>query len=138
MATAPQQLAVETPTTLHSPRVTSIDVFRGLTMIVMIFVNDLAEVKGLPWWTYHAPGKVDAMTYVDMVYPAFLFILGMAIPLAVEQRLRKDPSQPRLWLHVALRSLSLLVLGLILANAGGGDPALIHMRPSVWALLALL
>jgi heparan-alpha-glucosaminide N-acetyltransferase len=137
MATAPQRLAVETPTTLRAPRVASVDIFRGLTMIVMIFVNDLAEVKGLPWWTYHAPGKVDAMTYVDMVFPAFLFILGMAIPLATEQRLRKNPSHPHLWLHVSLRSLSLLVLGLILANAGAGDPALIHMPKYIWAILAL-
>jgi predicted acyltransferase len=137
MATAPQQIALETPTTLKAPRVASVDIFRGLTMIVMIFVNDLAEVKGLPWWTYHAPGKIDAMTYVDMVFPAFLFILGMAIPLAVEQRLRKNPSHSHLWLHVFLRSLSLLILGLILANAGAGDPALIHMPKYIWALLAL-
>src|SRR5215469_10988354 len=109
MATTSQQLAAETAGTIQVPRVSSIDVFRGFTMIVMIFVNDLAEVKGLPWWTYHAPGKVDAMTYVDMVFPAFLFILGMAIPLAVEQRLRKNPSQSRLWRHVVMRSLSLLV-----------------------------
>jgi len=136
MATTAQP-GTETSTTVRAPRVLSIDVFRGLTMAVMIFVNDLSSVKGLPWWTYHAPGKAEAMTYVDMVFPAFLFILGMAIPLAIEQRLRKDPSHPRLWLHVVLRSISLLVLGLILANAGAGDPALIHMRPSIWALLAL-
>ncbi|RZU41887.1 DUF5009 domain-containing protein [Edaphobacter modestus] len=137
MATA--QLGTQTAvTTIQAPRVLSIDVFRGLTMIVMIFVNDLAEVKGLPWWTYHAPGNVDAMTYVDMVFPAFLFILGMAIPIAIEQRLRKIPSQSRLWLHVFLRSLSLLVLGLILTNAGAGDPALIHMPPGLWAILALV
>jgi predicted acyltransferase len=137
MATA--QLGTQTAaTTMQAPRVLSIDVFRGLTMIVMIFVNDLAAVKGLPWWTYHAPGKVDAMTYVDMVFPAFLFILGMAIPLAVEQRLRKVPSQSRLWLHVFLRSLSLLILGLILTNAGAGDPTLIHMPTNLWAILALL
>lgn len=137
MATA--QLGTQTAVrTLQAPRVVSIDVFRGLTMLIMIFVNDLAEVKGLPWWNYHAPGKVDAMTYVDMVFPAFLFILGMAVPLAIEQRLRKVPSEARLWQHVVLRSLSLLVLGLILANAGAGDPALIHMKPYLWAILALL
>ena len=56
---------------------------------------------------------------------------------SVEQRLKKNPSHPHLWLHVVMRSLSLLVLGLILANAGAGDPTLIHMKPSVWALLAL-
>ncbi|MBS1800464.1 MAG: DUF5009 domain-containing protein [Acidobacteria bacterium] len=125
-------------TTAQAPRVASIDVFRGLTMIVMIFVNDLASIKGLPWWTYHAPTRVDAMTYVDMVFPAFLFILGMAIPLATEQRLRKDPSVLRMWFHILLRSASLLVLGLILTNASAGDPALMHIGTRVWAIVALL
>ena len=69
--------------TIRAQRVASIDIFRGLTMTLMIFVNELAEVKGLPWWNYHAPAKVDAMTYVDMVFPAFLFILGMTIPIAL-------------------------------------------------------
>jgi heparan-alpha-glucosaminide N-acetyltransferase len=137
MATLAQP-ETQTSTTVRAPRVASLDIFRGLTMAIMIFVNDLASVKGLPWWTYHASGHVEAMTYVDMVFPAFLFIMGMAIPLAIEQRLRKDPSLPHLWGHILLRSFSLLVLGLILANAGAGDPALIHMSPSVWALIALL
>lgn len=78
------------------PRVLSIDIFRGLTMLVMIFVNDLAGVQGLPWWNYHIPSGVNGMTYVDVVFPAFLFIVGMAIPLAVERRLEKDPSIWRL------------------------------------------
>lgn len=136
MATA--QLGTQTAaTTIQAPRIASIDVFRGLTMLIMIFVNDLDAVKGLPWWTYHAPGSVNAMTYVDMVFPAFLFILGMAIPIAIEQRLRKITSQMQLWKHVVSRSFSLLVLGLILANAGAGDPARIHMKPYVWAIAAL-
>jgi heparan-alpha-glucosaminide N-acetyltransferase len=124
--------------TAHAPRVASIDVFRGLTMIVMIFVNDLAAIKGLPWWTYHAPGHVDAMTYVDMVFPAFLFILGMAVPIATEQRLRKDPSIVHLWGHILLRSFSLLVLGLILVNARDGDPARMPIDPALWPIIGLL
>src|ERR1700760_1439552 len=98
MATA--QIGSQTATTIQAPRVASIDIFRGLTMIVMVFVNDLASVKGLPWWNYHAPAKVDAMTYVDMVFPAFLFILGMTIPIALEHGLRKNSSIPALSLHV--------------------------------------
>ena len=68
-ATASTREAVQT--TAH--RVLSIDIFRGLTMAAMIFVNALAGVRGLPWWTYHAPAQVDVMTYVDMVFPFFLF-----------------------------------------------------------------
>jgi heparan-alpha-glucosaminide N-acetyltransferase len=118
-------------------RVVSIDIFRGITMAVMIFVNDLDSVHGLSKWTYHMPAKVDAMTYVDMVFPAFLFIVGMSLPLAVRQRLRQNPSVGRLWLHVTLRSVALLILGLILANVEHCDQARMHLSPYLWALLGL-
>src|SRR5208282_5373183 len=98
---------------VSAPRVVSIDIFRGLTMAVMIFVNKLADVPALPWWTYHAHAQENVMTYVDMVFPFFLFIVGMSLPLSVAQRLRRNPSVPTLWAHVAVRVLGLLVLGLI-------------------------
>jgi heparan-alpha-glucosaminide N-acetyltransferase len=118
-------------------RVASIDVFRGLTMMVMIFVNELAEVHGLPWWTYHAHAQQDVMTYVDMVFPFFLFIVGMSMPLAIERRLEQNPSQLALWRHIGLRALGLIVLGLILANAEKGDPARMGISQAAWALLGL-
>lgn len=128
-----------TGTTLApQPRIASIDIFRGLTMLVMIFVNDLAGVTGLPWWTYHAHEQQDAMTYVDMVFPFFLFIVGMSIPLAVARRLSRNRSYPALWLHVGLRSLGLIILGLILANAEKGDPSRMGLPQAAWALLGLV
>jgi heparan-alpha-glucosaminide N-acetyltransferase len=136
--TAAQVPLTDTTTVTAPSRLASIDIFRGLTMAVMIFVNDLDSVHGLPWWTHHAPAMVDVMTYVDMVYPFFLFIIGLSIPLAIKARLRKNPSLPALWLHVITRSASLIVLGLILANAEKGDPARIGFNPNFWAILALL
>jgi heparan-alpha-glucosaminide N-acetyltransferase len=124
-------------TLAHAPRIASIDIFRGLTMILMIFVNELAEIKGLPWWNYHAPALINVMTYVDMVFPAFLFILGMTIPIALERRLLKNSSMPQLWLHVILRTVALIALGLILANAEKGDRALMGIGKDLWAILAL-
>lgn len=115
-------------------RVLSIDIFRGLTMLVMIFVNDLAGVRGLPWWNYHIPSGVNGMTYVDVVFPAFLFIVGMAIPLAVERRLERDPSMWRLWRHILLRFAALAVLGIFIANWPKFDPALTGLSKSLWSL----
>jgi len=121
-----------------TPRIVSIDIFRGLTMAVMIFVNELSSVRGLPWWTYHAQAHVDVMTYVDMVFPFFLFIVGMSIPLSVAQRLKREDSLPALWMHVVLRALCLVILGLILANAEKGDSTRMGFSSSTWALLALI
>src|SRR5271167_2728 len=98
-------------------RLASIDIFRGLTMTLMIYVNEQSEVRGLPWWNYHMKANIDAMTYVDMVFPFFLFIVGLSLPIAIASRLKRNPSFPALWMHVALRTASLMTLGLILTNA---------------------
>ncbi len=118
-------------------RLASIDILRGLTMAVMIFVNELSGVRGLPWWTYHVKANVDAMTYVDMVFPFFLFIVGLSMPLAIASRLRRNPSLPALWMHVAVRTAALMAIGLVLANADDGDPSRMIVRPALWAILAL-
>ena len=126
------------PKRMAPSRVLSIDIFRGLTMAVMIFVNALSEVRGLPWWTYHAHAKDDLMTYVDMVFPFFLFAVGLSLPLSVAQRLKRNSSLWSLLAHVAVRVLGLIVLGEILANAEKADHARMGMSGSTWAFLALI
>jgi heparan-alpha-glucosaminide N-acetyltransferase len=138
MSAAGSVIAANQTAVATAPRIVSIDIFRGVTMAVMIFVNALSEVRGLPWWTYHAHAEQDLMTYVDMVFPFFLFIVGMSMPLSIAQRLKRNPSQAALWLHVAQRFLSLLVLGLILANAEKADSSRMAMSGNLWALLGLI
>src|SRR5512136_2578916 len=71
-------------------RVTSIDALRGLVVFTMIFVNDLAGASDtiVPAWMKHFHGR-SGMTFVDLVFPSFLFIVGMSLPLALGPRLRK-------------------------------------------------
>jgi heparan-alpha-glucosaminide N-acetyltransferase len=118
-------------------RVASVDIFRGMTILVMIFVNDLSEVKGLPWWTYHMPGHANAMTYVDMVFPFFLFIVGISLPLSVRHRLSKGDSSLQLWTHIVARSLSLVVLGVALANASKVNAQATGIGENLWLFLTL-
>jgi predicted acyltransferase len=56
-------------------RYLSIDVFRGLTVAVMIFVNTTGEYMGLPAWSHHA--KDYGLTYVDLVAPFFIFAIAL-------------------------------------------------------------
>jgi len=117
-------------------RIESIDIFRGITVIVMVFVNDLSGATGLPWWTYHMPENANGMTYVDVVFPAFLFIVGMSIPLAIQRRLAKGQSLGEIWGHILVRSLSLMTLGLFLANAEKIDPKWMGAHALLYTLLA--
>lgn len=119
---------------MANQRILSIDIFRGLTMLVMIFVNDLASVHGLPWWNYHLPADANGMTYVDMVFPTFLFIVGLSLPLAIDKRLRTGSSLRQLWVHILTRTAGLLVLGAGLANA----EKCTSMPPNLWGFLMVM
>lgn len=121
-----------------SGRVLSIDIFRGLTILVMVFVNDLAGVKGLPWWTYHIPPGEDGITYVDVVFPAFLFIVGMAIPLAIRKRQSKGDSILKIIYHSIVRALSLVIIGLLIMNGRELAPALSGISYALWNVLMFI
>ena len=105
-------------------RIDSVDVMRGLTILAMAFVNDLADfapVQGVPQWLRHMKAGVNGLTFVDMIIPIFMFILGISIPLALGKRLaREGGSSIRVFGHVLTRGVSLIIIGLFDANRGAG------------------
>lgn len=113
----------------------TIDILRGLTILVMIFVNDLAGVRDVPAWMKHVqPHDADGMTFVDVVFPAFLFIVGLSIPLALGKRLERGEPRGRAFRHVLARTGSLLLIGLFMVNAENiSNEGL--LRPALWSLL---
>lgn len=121
-----------------SSRVLSIDIFRGITILVMVFVNDLASVEGLPWWNYHIPPGQQGLTYVDVVFPAFLFIVGMAIPLAIENRKSKGDSMIQIVYHIVLRALSLVAIGLLIMNGRDMDSGATGISYTAWNVLMFI
>jgi predicted acyltransferase len=120
-------------------RIRTIDAFRGITILVMIFVNDVASVSRIPAWMKHMPANADAMTFVDIVFPAFLFIVGMSLPFAINNRLAKGDSLFKLQGHILWRTLGLLVLGVFMVNADSSFNAQATGMPvAVWSLLFYL
>lgn len=123
---------------MNNKRILSIDIFRGLTILVMIFVNDLASVEGLPWWTYHIPQGAYGLTYIDIVFPAFLFIVGMSIPIAIQKRLDDGLSKLILMKHVLIRTVSLAIIGLLIMNGRAMSPEMTGMSYSLWNVLMFI
>lgn len=97
-------------------RLTSIDILRALTMMLMIFVNDLWSLKNIPEWLGHVASGVDGIGLADVVFPAFLFIVGLSLPYAVNNRRRKGDSDVQLMWHILQRTFALLVMGVFLVN----------------------
>jgi heparan-alpha-glucosaminide N-acetyltransferase len=119
------------------PRLVSLDAFRGFVIVTMIFVYFLSGVDGIPYWAKHMPGDVDGYTFVDLVLPGFLFIVGVAIPLAIHDRLLRGESPALLLWHVTTRAAGLLFLGVLLVNVPVLSVEATGLSREAWFLLAL-
>ncbi len=122
---------------LRPPRVLSVDLLRGLDVLLMLFVNEMAGVTGTPAWLRHVPAYADGMTLTDVVFPAFLFITGLSIPLALGRRLRAGEPRRGVFRHVLARSASLIVIGVLMVNAEHGIAPGV-LSPHLWNVLMTL
>jgi predicted acyltransferase len=112
-------------------RLASVDALRGLTILLMIFVNDLGPAA--PSWMHHIePPNADGMTLADIVFPSFLVIVGVSIPLAIKRGLEPGPQRLAQLRHILTRTAGLLFMGVIELNSER-DRAL---GRSVWGTLA--
>ncbi|MCF0070105.1 DUF5009 domain-containing protein [Dyadobacter sp. CY261] len=99
-----------------SLRLDSIDVFRAVTMFLMIFVNDLWTLEDVPDWLEHSKAAEDAMGLSDVVFPGFLFIVGLSIPFAISNRKQKGDNNTLIIMHIAERTFALLLMGIFIVN----------------------
>lgn len=97
-------------------RFVSLDVFRGLTMAGMILVNNPGQ-----WGRENVYGPLlhaswHGWTPTDLVFPFFLFIVGVAMTFSFDRRLARGHSRLRLFEQVVRRTLIIFLLGLFLAG----------------------
>ncbi len=96
-----------------STRLVSLDVFRGLTMMGMTIVNNPGS------WSYVYPplrhAEWNGWTITDLVFPFFIFIVGVAIPYALGKRFESD-SREKIYLKIVKRAAVMFLLGLVLAG----------------------
>lgn len=115
-------------------RILTIDIMRGITLFLMLFVNDL-YMKNVPWWLGHTEADFDGMGLADWVFPGFLFMVGMAVPFAVQSRLRKGNSTGKVLLHIFTRTFSLILIGVLMLNTSRLNPELTGINRNLWAIL---
>ena len=101
----------------QSRRVRSLDAFRGLSITIMIFVN---YGGGSYYFFNHSPW--NGLTVADLVFPWFIWIMGVSLAISTQSQLRNSVPRKRLVLRVLKRSAILIFLGLII-NSKSGQPS---------------
>src|ERR1700721_4335441 len=108
--------AAAVPATEH-PRLLSLYVMRGLTIAGMILVTDPGTYSAVFPPLLHAAWQ--GATPTDMIFPAFLFMVGVSIVFSTQARLRRGVTRAQLIAHILIRAIALILLGL----AVNGFPA---------------
>lgn len=110
---------------LPAGRLVSLDAFRGLIMLTLLFGGVFQSLKNHPrWnWLYEQNEHVlwEGCVYWDLIQPAFMFIVGVAMPIAAANRTKIGQAWILQFLRVLLRAAKLILLGVILDNFGAKD-----------------
>jgi predicted acyltransferase len=101
------------PNRVLSPRVLSIDVLRGLTIALMILVNDPGDWGHVYPQLDHAAW--NGFTLTDFVFPNFLFLVGASIVFSIQSRIAKGETKRTLALRMFRRALTLFAIKLFLS-----------------------
>lgn len=107
-------------------RIVTIDILRGITIFAMILCANIGFNSDLPSWMFHAQTPpptyafnpdVPGITWVDLVFPFFLFTMGAAFPLAMRKKLDRGVSRWEVTGSLFRRWMTLSIFAIALGNA---------------------
>jgi predicted acyltransferase len=132
------------PARAATGRLQSLDAFRGLTILGMLLVNNMALDTATPPQFNHA-GWNQGVHFADLIYPWFLFIVGVAIPWSAAAARANALPEWRYVLKVLGRALTLILLGCLIDSSLAREPVfdlgvlqLIGIAYGIGALLCAL
>ncbi|XP_053393211.1 heparan-alpha-glucosaminide N-acetyltransferase-like isoform X2 [Mercenaria mercenaria] len=102
-------------------RLKSLDTFRGISIVVMIFVN----YRGGDYWFFRH-SKWNGLTVADLVFPWFVWIMGTAMAYSFHSQLRRSTPKTKMFWKIFKRSCILFALGLLINSSDGLNP--VRMR----------
>lgn len=107
-------------------------------MLLMIFVIDIGSLSNTPHWLHHAAAEEDRMGLADIVFPCFLFIIGLSIPHSVRARLGRGKRPEEVLLHILARAASLIIMGLFVVNLDSMQSESVAIGKEYWQLLMVI
>ncbi|MCG8581589.1 MAG: DUF5009 domain-containing protein [Bacteroidales bacterium] len=109
---------------MNNKRDISIDALRGLAILGMVLSGTIAQMTDIPGWMYHAQvgppdfkfhPEIPGITWVDLVFPFFLFTMGLSFPFAMNRYIEQNGTR-KLMVKVLFRSFNLFVFAVALAH----------------------
>ncbi|HTU35638.1 MAG TPA: heparan-alpha-glucosaminide N-acetyltransferase domain-containing protein [Candidatus Acidoferrum sp.] len=107
--------AVDVKGAFRTERIQSVDVFRGLTIALMILVNNNGDFRNTYWPFLHS--EWNGWTPTDLVFPFFVFIVGVSMVYSFRSRLARGDSKSAILMHAFRRAVVLFAIGVFVVNS---------------------
>jgi hypothetical protein len=104
----------------------------------MLWVNDFWTLTSIPKWLKHAVSGEDYLGFSDLIFPWFLFAIGLSIPFAFESRLLKGENSFTIGKHILFRTFALLVMGLFHMNMEMYNHQLSYISKPIFIIISTL
>ena len=115
-------------------RISSIDIMKGLTLVLLLIANDL-YTPGVQVWLTNNVSNIDSMSLADWVFPAFLFMIGMAIPFSIGNKISEKQDTFSIAKHIIGKTISFLVIGVLMLNSDRVNSEITGMSKNLWTIL---
>jgi predicted acyltransferase len=119
-----------------SRRIISIDALRGITIAFMIMVNNNGDDRTA--WPFMKHADWNGMTATDLVFPTFLFVVGVSVVFAFEARLSRNATRAQLAWQTVRRAAVLFLFGLIVNGFGEMVNHFPHLPWGTWRIYGVL
>lgn len=114
--------------------ISSIYIMQGLTLLLLLFANDL-YAPGVQAWLANNVANVDRMGLADWVFPGFLFMIGMAIPFSISNKISEGMDTFSIAKHIIGKTISLLVIGVLMINSDRVNSEITGMSKNLWTII---
>jgi heparan-alpha-glucosaminide N-acetyltransferase len=121
----------------QSHRFQSIDIMKGIIVLLMLFVNNIF-LPDLPQWLSNNEQLNNSWNIAGWVFPAFLFMAGMTIPFAIQKKINNGFTSYDISRQIFGKSLILLTIGVMMVNTYRVNPDLTGISRYLWALLLFI
>ncbi len=135
---------VKQPTS--TKRADALDALRGFAILMMVLSDIIPRDGTLPAWMYHAQTpppnyvfnpNIPGLTWVDLVFPIFLFAMGASIPLALSRLINKDWRYSQIFFFILKRGFLLGTFAIVLQHFRPQIINSIEETPEKWQLALL-
>ena len=121
----------------QSHRFQSIDIMKGIIVLLMLFVNNIF-LPDLPPWLSNNEQLNNSWSIAGWVFPAFLFMAGMTIPFAIQKKINNGFTSYDISRQIFGKSIILLTIGVMMVNTYRVNPDLTGLSRYLWALLLFI